>query len=55
MSTFVQLDDSESRVIGVFSCAQDPDVWGRVVLIEDDDDRLVEYFENLRKVPIKDA
>lgn len=55
MTVFVQFEDSsEDKVIGVFSCDQDPEVWSNVTAVDDDDPRLINYLDGMRTSSITD-
>ncbi|WP_185045189.1 hypothetical protein [Pseudomonas brassicacearum] len=51
MSTFVQLEDDQ--VIATFGCEQDPEQFPCVVEVENDDPRLVAYWDKWAQFGVK--
>lgn len=52
MSQFVQVEDG--KVVALFSCLQDPEVWPGVIEVEDDDPRYIAFMTPTVAVPITD-
>jgi hypothetical protein len=48
MTVFVQFEsEAKEKVIGVFSCAQDPEFWPNVEGVDDDDERLLTFLDGV--------